>query len=101
MKVYGSYKTFNYIDDGDRKPEIMGLTIHFSNGNRRSSSFFSHPSDTIDHAGRQYLRERGICVESEFQRKYFNKRYKEVVAEYYRIKNESRGATKATRGEVI
>lgn len=85
MKVYGSIKETKYIGT-NKKPELNGLTIHFSNGSRGFSSWFSYPCETIDHAGDCYMRERGFRFGSNFQRKYFNKRYMVIVKEYYEYK---------------
>lgn len=86
MKVWAEvhYKLADYVK---KKSTLTGITIYFRNGNGESSSFFSSPCEDIKHAGERYLRERGYNIESEFQRKYFNKRYKEIVKAYRELQN--------------
>lgn len=87
MKVWGTCKIVRTIGK-NKSDEVLSLTVHFRNGNGyRGSMSLGAPCEDISHAGDCYLREKGIYIESDFQRRYFNKRYKEIVKEYYELKN--------------
>lgn len=89
LKVYGSYKVVKKIGIY-KKDEILGLTIHFMIGDKyMGCSTFSSPPATIDHVGIQYLRDRGFNIKSEFQKKYFCKKYEQIAKEYRTIKQNA------------